>query len=60
MPTTLTCFLFADILKSGHLEYQEGEGGITLKWVSQFILMYIGWLIGWFIPVAPTWSIGHP
>jgi hypothetical protein len=20
----------------------------------------IGWLVGWFIPVAPTWSIGHP
>jgi hypothetical protein len=18
------------------------------------------WLVGWFIPVAPTWSIGHP
>jgi hypothetical protein len=18
------------------------------------------WLVGWFIPVAPTWNIGHP
>jgi hypothetical protein len=27
---------------------------------AENIVKLVGWLVGWFIPVAPTCSIGHP
>jgi hypothetical protein len=46
------------IKKKHSYEYALLEPSLLSYYCSVF--NFQGWFVGWFIPVAPTWSIGHP